>query len=87
MPRGSVRHDLLVKPAYPDGTATLPTNDLQSKASTGEQQRPDLIFNLVPHDLRFVNITQVSDVAKSIAGFHVVLSIINNIFFLEKVHD
>ncbi|XP_070696533.1 apoptosis-stimulating of p53 protein 2a isoform X2 [Pempheris klunzingeri] len=37
MPRGPVRHDLLVKPAYPDGTATLPTHDPQSKAGTGLQ--------------------------------------------------
>ncbi|XP_059215271.1 apoptosis-stimulating of p53 protein 2-like isoform X3 [Centropristis striata] len=35
MPRGPVRHDLLVKPAYPDGTATLPAHDPQSKAGTG----------------------------------------------------
>uniref|UniRef100_A0A673BKP1 Tumor protein p53 binding protein, 2a n=1 Tax=Sphaeramia orbicularis TaxID=375764 RepID=A0A673BKP1_9TELE len=34
MPRGQVRHDLLVKPAYPDGTATLPAHDPQSKAGT-----------------------------------------------------
>ncbi|XP_044228557.1 apoptosis-stimulating of p53 protein 2a isoform X2 [Thunnus albacares] len=34
MPRGQVRHDLLVKPAYPDGTATLPAHDPQNKAST-----------------------------------------------------
>uniref|UniRef100_A0A8D0ABU2 Tumor protein p53 binding protein, 2a n=1 Tax=Sander lucioperca TaxID=283035 RepID=A0A8D0ABU2_SANLU len=32
MPRGPMRHDLLVKPAYPDGTATLPAHDPQSKA-------------------------------------------------------
>uniref|UniRef100_A0A671YSU3 Tumor protein p53 binding protein, 2a n=1 Tax=Sparus aurata TaxID=8175 RepID=A0A671YSU3_SPAAU len=32
MPRGPVRHDPLVKPAYPDGTATLPSQDPQSKA-------------------------------------------------------
>uniref|UniRef100_A0A3Q2R2K7 Tumor protein p53 binding protein, 2a n=1 Tax=Fundulus heteroclitus TaxID=8078 RepID=A0A3Q2R2K7_FUNHE len=31
MPRGQARHDLLVKPAYPDGTATLPGGDSQSK--------------------------------------------------------
>uniref|UniRef100_A0A3B4BEC4 Uncharacterized protein n=1 Tax=Periophthalmus magnuspinnatus TaxID=409849 RepID=A0A3B4BEC4_9GOBI len=31
MPRGPVRSDLLVKPAYPDGTATLPTHDLQAQ--------------------------------------------------------
>ncbi|XP_030011365.1 apoptosis-stimulating of p53 protein 2a isoform X2 [Sphaeramia orbicularis] len=37
MPRGQVRHDLLVKPAYPDGTATLPAHDPQSKAGTGLQ--------------------------------------------------
>nr|XP_046257415.1 apoptosis-stimulating of p53 protein 2a isoform X4 [Scatophagus argus] len=30
MPRGPVRHDLLVKPSYPDGTATLPAHDPQS---------------------------------------------------------
>ncbi|MBN3309271.1 ASPP2 protein, partial [Amia calva] len=27
MPRGNARHDLLVKPAHPDGTATLPMQD------------------------------------------------------------
>ncbi|XP_076017011.1 apoptosis-stimulating of p53 protein 2a isoform X2 [Genypterus blacodes] len=37
MPRGSARHDLLVKPAYPDGTATLPAHDPQNKAGTGLQ--------------------------------------------------
>ncbi|MEQ2175700.1 hypothetical protein GOODEAATRI_020483, partial [Goodea atripinnis] len=37
MPRGPARHDLLVKPAYPDGTATLPGSDSQSKAKTGLQ--------------------------------------------------
>ncbi|KAM3605576.1 uncharacterized protein V6R79_001063 [Siganus canaliculatus] len=37
MPRGPVRHDPLVKPAYPDGTATLPSHDLQGKAGTGLQ--------------------------------------------------
>ncbi|XP_073337703.1 apoptosis-stimulating of p53 protein 2a isoform X3 [Pagrus major] len=37
MPRGPVRHDPLVKPAYPDGTATLPAHDPQSKAGTGLQ--------------------------------------------------
>uniref|UniRef100_A0AAX7TGT8 Tumor protein p53 binding protein, 2a n=1 Tax=Astatotilapia calliptera TaxID=8154 RepID=A0AAX7TGT8_ASTCA len=30
MPRGPARHDLLVKPAYPDGTATLPAHEPQS---------------------------------------------------------
>uniref|UniRef100_A0A8D0A910 Tumor protein p53 binding protein, 2a n=1 Tax=Sander lucioperca TaxID=283035 RepID=A0A8D0A910_SANLU len=34
MPRGPMRHDLLVKPAYPDGTATLPAHDPQSKAAS-----------------------------------------------------
>ncbi|XP_033835412.1 apoptosis-stimulating of p53 protein 2-like isoform X2 [Periophthalmus magnuspinnatus] len=38
MPRGPVRSDLLVKPAYPDGTATLPTHDLQGKAGTGSSK-------------------------------------------------
>ncbi|XP_035461958.1 apoptosis-stimulating of p53 protein 2a isoform X1 [Scophthalmus maximus] len=37
MPRGPVRHDLLVKPAYPDGTATLPAHDPQSKAGAGPE--------------------------------------------------
>lgn len=37
MPRGQVRNELLVKPAYPDGTATLPGPDLQTKAGTGIQ--------------------------------------------------
>uniref|UniRef100_A0A3P8PJA5 Tumor protein p53 binding protein, 2a n=1 Tax=Astatotilapia calliptera TaxID=8154 RepID=A0A3P8PJA5_ASTCA len=36
MPRGPARHDLLVKPAYPDGTATLPAHEPQSKAGTGD---------------------------------------------------
>ncbi|CAL8256205.1 unnamed protein product [Lota lota] len=35
VPRGPVRHELLVKPAYPDGTATLPAPDPQ--AGTGLQ--------------------------------------------------
>ncbi|XP_061645618.1 apoptosis-stimulating of p53 protein 2a isoform X2 [Phyllopteryx taeniolatus] len=35
LPRGGPgRHDLLVKPAYPDGTSTLPTHELQSKGGT-----------------------------------------------------
>ncbi|KAK7901394.1 hypothetical protein WMY93_018163 [Mugilogobius chulae] len=38
MPRGPVRSDLLVKPAYPDGTATLPTHDLQAKTGTGSSK-------------------------------------------------
>ncbi|XP_026210462.1 apoptosis-stimulating of p53 protein 2a isoform X2 [Anabas testudineus] len=37
MPRGPARHDLPVKLTYPDGTATLPAHDPQSKASTGLQ--------------------------------------------------
>uniref|UniRef100_A0A3P9DQS8 Tumor protein p53 binding protein, 2a n=1 Tax=Maylandia zebra TaxID=106582 RepID=A0A3P9DQS8_9CICH len=36
MPRGPARHDLLVKPAYPDGTATLPAHEPQSKVGTGD---------------------------------------------------
>ncbi|CAB1312632.1 unnamed protein product, partial [Coregonus sp. 'balchen'] len=38
MPRGPVRHELLVKPAvYPDGTANLPAHpDPQGKANTGK---------------------------------------------------
>ncbi|KAM9727967.1 apoptosis-stimulating of p53 protein 2-like isoform 3-T3 [Menidia menidia] len=34
LPRGPARHDLLVKPAYPDGTVTLPAQDPPSKAGT-----------------------------------------------------
>ncbi|XP_029030747.1 apoptosis-stimulating of p53 protein 2-like isoform X3 [Betta splendens] len=34
MPRGSGRLDLLVKPTYPDSTATLPAHDPQSKTTT-----------------------------------------------------
>ncbi|XP_054654129.1 apoptosis-stimulating of p53 protein 2-like isoform X2 [Dunckerocampus dactyliophorus] len=42
IPRGgSGRHELLVKPAYPDGTATLPTHDLQSKAAIAGAERSD----------------------------------------------
>lgn len=37
MPRGSGRHDLLVKPPYPDSTGTLPAYDPQSITSTGEE--------------------------------------------------
>lgn len=38
MPRGPVRHELLVKPAvYPDGTVNMPAQpDPQGKANTGE---------------------------------------------------
>ncbi|XP_067375786.1 apoptosis-stimulating of p53 protein 2a isoform X4 [Channa argus] len=38
MPRGPVRHELLVKPSYPDGTATLPAHDPQSKGGTGAEE-------------------------------------------------
>uniref|UniRef100_A0A3P8V205 Tumor protein p53 binding protein, 2a n=1 Tax=Cynoglossus semilaevis TaxID=244447 RepID=A0A3P8V205_CYNSE len=41
MPRGPMRHELLVKPAYPDGTATLPSHDPQSKASIHPSRLPD----------------------------------------------
>ncbi|XP_014843034.1 PREDICTED: apoptosis-stimulating of p53 protein 2 isoform X2 [Poecilia mexicana] len=37
LPRGPSRHELLVKPGYPDSTATLPGSDSQSKASSGLQ--------------------------------------------------
>lgn len=37
MPRGPVRHDPLVKPAYPDGTSTLPAHDPRSQSGTGEE--------------------------------------------------
>uniref|UniRef100_A0A3B3D256 Tumor protein p53 binding protein, 2a n=1 Tax=Oryzias melastigma TaxID=30732 RepID=A0A3B3D256_ORYME len=37
MPRGPARHDQPIKPAYPDGTSTLPTQDPQSKAGAGEK--------------------------------------------------
>ncbi|XP_011601605.1 apoptosis-stimulating of p53 protein 2 isoform X2 [Takifugu rubripes] len=37
MPRGQVRQDPLVKPAYPDGTATLPAHDPRSHSGTGLQ--------------------------------------------------
>lgn len=36
MPRGPVRQDPLVKPAYPDGTATLPAQDLRSQPGAGK---------------------------------------------------
>ncbi|XP_075874589.1 apoptosis-stimulating of p53 protein 2a isoform X5 [Nelusetta ayraudi] len=38
MPRGTVRHDPVVKPAYPDGTATLPAHDPRSQAGTGAEE-------------------------------------------------
>ncbi|XP_062319343.1 apoptosis-stimulating of p53 protein 2a isoform X2 [Osmerus eperlanus] len=37
MPRGPVRHELLVKPAYPDATATLPSQDPHAKPNTGAE--------------------------------------------------
>ncbi|XP_030626429.1 apoptosis-stimulating of p53 protein 2a isoform X2 [Chanos chanos] len=36
MPRGPVKHELLVKPTYPDGTATLPAQDRNAAASQGK---------------------------------------------------
>ncbi|XP_072525810.1 apoptosis-stimulating of p53 protein 2a isoform X2 [Salminus brasiliensis] len=36
MPRGPVRHELLVKPTYPDGTATLPTQDRSTALAQGK---------------------------------------------------
>lgn len=35
MPRGPLRHELLVKPAYPDGTSTLPMQEVQARGSPG----------------------------------------------------
>uniref|UniRef100_A0A665TWE1 SH3 domain-containing protein n=1 Tax=Echeneis naucrates TaxID=173247 RepID=A0A665TWE1_ECHNA len=55
MPRGPVRHDLLVKPAYPDGTATLPAHDPQTKAGAGEQ--PEIIQSLSPPNSKFFFLT------------------------------
>uniref|UniRef100_A0A8C4D9S5 Apoptosis-stimulating of p53 protein 2 n=1 Tax=Dicentrarchus labrax TaxID=13489 RepID=A0A8C4D9S5_DICLA len=49
MPRGPVRHDLLVKPAYPDGTATLPVHDPQKTA-----------LQSLPVTLKAVNVPGVS---------------------------
>ncbi|XP_036381979.1 apoptosis-stimulating of p53 protein 2-like isoform X1 [Megalops cyprinoides] len=44
MPRGPLRHELLVKPAYPDGTATLPIQDGplkgQARSSAGPAGKP-----------------------------------------------
>uniref|UniRef100_A0A8C5CIP7 Tumor protein p53 binding protein, 2a n=1 Tax=Gadus morhua TaxID=8049 RepID=A0A8C5CIP7_GADMO len=39
VPRGPVRHELLVKPAHPDGTATLPAPDPQGKAGTDDPEQ------------------------------------------------
>ncbi|XP_062864335.1 apoptosis-stimulating of p53 protein 2a [Trichomycterus rosablanca] len=36
MPRGPARHDLLVKPGYPDGTATLPHQDRSAGMPAGK---------------------------------------------------
>lgn len=60
MPRGPVRHDMLVKPAYPDGTATLPSNNPQSKAGTGEQSETAHClqpFTLLIQAVSFLTIT------------------------------
>ncbi|KAJ8264237.1 hypothetical protein GJAV_G00146840 [Gymnothorax javanicus] len=40
MPRGPARHELVVKPAYPDGTATLPSQDSPLKARGGDGAGP-----------------------------------------------
>ncbi|KAI1896921.1 hypothetical protein AGOR_G00099850 [Albula goreensis] len=46
MPRRPVRHELLVKPAYPDGTATLPMQDgpikAQSRSGAGPIGKPPM---------------------------------------------
>lgn len=69
MPRGPVRHDLLVKPAYPDGTATLPAHDPQSKAGTGEQQGTTChLKDFKPFP--FLNMTQTSAAAALAADLH-----------------
>uniref|UniRef100_A0A4W6DRP5 Tumor protein p53 binding protein, 2a n=1 Tax=Lates calcarifer TaxID=8187 RepID=A0A4W6DRP5_LATCA len=47
MPRGPVRHDLLIKPAYPDGTATLPAHDPQSKNHTVSEHEMKLITSSI----------------------------------------
>uniref|UniRef100_A0A4W5JLT5 Tumor protein p53 binding protein, 2a n=1 Tax=Hucho hucho TaxID=62062 RepID=A0A4W5JLT5_9TELE len=53
MPRGPVRHELLVKPAaYPDGTATLPAHpEPQDKANTGETVIPTFPISPLPSSL------------------------------------
>ncbi|KAJ8371768.1 hypothetical protein AAFF_G00302380 [Aldrovandia affinis] len=40
MPRGPIRHELLVKPAYPDATATLPSQDGPLKAPPRGAAKP-----------------------------------------------
>uniref|UniRef100_A0AAY4DF37 Tumor protein p53 binding protein, 2a n=1 Tax=Denticeps clupeoides TaxID=299321 RepID=A0AAY4DF37_9TELE len=48
MPRGSARHELLVKPTYPDGTSTLPSQDRSTpepKPNTGGE---DSAFRPLP---------------------------------------
>uniref|UniRef100_A0A3B3RP90 Tumor protein p53 binding protein, 2b n=1 Tax=Paramormyrops kingsleyae TaxID=1676925 RepID=A0A3B3RP90_9TELE len=46
MPRGPLRHELLVKPAYPDGTSTLPMQEaplkVQARSSPGVPSKPPL---------------------------------------------
>lgn len=78
MPRGPARHDLPVKLTYPDGTATLPAHDPQSKASTGEEPEPRLsvAFHLLPQAFSFLTITQISAVANLAVRLHFVCSVI-----------
>ncbi|XP_066552761.1 apoptosis-stimulating of p53 protein 2 isoform X2 [Amia ocellicauda] len=59
MPRGNARHDLLVKPAHPDGTATLPMQDgplkIQARIGGAPPNKPpsEAMFLLKPlKDLR-----------------------------------
>ncbi|XP_049328144.1 apoptosis-stimulating of p53 protein 2a isoform X2 [Astyanax mexicanus] len=48
MPRGQVRHEtLLVKPTYPDGTATLPTQERSAALAHGKPG-PEAMFLLKP---------------------------------------
>lgn len=52
MPRGPARHELLVKPAYPDGTATLPGSDSQAKTGAGLQPGKQSDWNSSGQDSR-----------------------------------
>lgn len=54
MPRGQLRHELLVKPTYPDGTSTLPAPERtipELKPSTGKEplntDKPQQIIGLM----------------------------------------
>lgn len=81
MPRGPVRHDLLVKPAYPDGTATLPAHDPQTKAGAGEQ--PQILGTKTFPLFSFLTMTQISAGADLAAGLYFVRSIVSHIIFTQ----